>query len=117
MYYNRRIHNYFKTLALRQPSLPALITDHGCITYAELDAAAERAARVTTVKTFNGCPAPDARGLTLELYTVISYPVARFIRLTATRLGEPARDDPGSFRLQLSRLRVVRPEELRTAKP
>ncbi len=45
MYYNRRIHNYFKTLALRQPSLPALITDHGCITYAELDAAAERAAR------------------------------------------------------------------------
>jgi alpha-L-rhamnosidase len=77
---------------------------------------AKEPGKFTTVKALTGCPAPDASGLTLELYTVISYPVARYIRLTATRLGEPARDDPGNFRLQLSRLRVVRPEELR-AKP
>ncbi len=78
---------------------------------------AKEPGKFSTVKTFTDCPAPDARGLTLELYTVISYPAARYIRLAATRLGEPARDEPGRYRLQLSRLRLVRPEELRAPKP
>lgn len=66
----------------------------------------------TTVKTFADCPVPGADGMVLDLYTVIGYPVARYIRLTATRLGPPARDDAAHYRLQLRRLKVVRPEEI-----
>ena len=77
---------------------------------------AKEPGKFTTVKTFNDCPVPDEGGLTLELYTVISYPVARYIRIEATRFGEPARDDLGNYRLQFKRLRLVRPEELRQAK-
>ena len=40
----QKIHEYFKTLALKQPGYPALIADEGFATYAELDAAAERVA-------------------------------------------------------------------------
>lgn len=63
------------------------------------------------VKTFSNCPAPAASGLILDLYTVISYPIARYVRLSATRLGETAPAEPGKYALQLSRLRFVRPEE------
>ena len=44
MHYSGRIHEHFRTLALKQPSSPAVITDSGMVTYAELDAAAERIA-------------------------------------------------------------------------
>lgn len=64
----------------------------------------------TTIKTFAACSVPDDNGLTLDLYSAIGYPAARYIRLTATRLGEPARDEPGNYRLQFSRLRVVLPD-------
>jgi hypothetical protein len=36
---------------------------------------------------------------------------ARYIRLVATRLEKSSPDKTGSYHLQLSRLRVVRPEE------
>jgi alpha-L-rhamnosidase len=74
---------------------------------------AKEPGRYTAVKSYTDCPPPGPQGLTVDLYTVIGYPSARYIRLTATWLGEPARDEPGQHRLQLSRLRLVRPEELR----
>ena len=74
---------------------------------------AKEPGKYTTVKSFTDCPVPDANGLTVDLYTVISYPAARYIRLTATRLGAPARDEPGNYRLQLFRLKVLRPEEIK----
>ena len=63
----------------------------------------------TTVAKYSDCPLPGANGLTVDLYTVIGYPSARYVRLVATRLGAPARDEPGNCRLQLKRIRVVRP--------
>ena len=74
---------------------------------------AKEPGKFTTVNRFTDCPTPDTNGMTIDLYTVISYPVVRYIRLTATRLGDPAHDDAGHYRLQLGRFRVVRPEELR----
>jgi len=44
MYYSRKIHEHFEILAHKQPLSPAVITDKGILTYAELDAAAERIA-------------------------------------------------------------------------
>jgi hypothetical protein len=62
-----------------------------------------------TVASCTDCPVPDEEGLTVDLYTVIGYPNARYVRLVATRLGEPGVGEPGAFRLQLSRLRLLRP--------
>jgi len=62
-----------------------------------------------TVATFTDLPAPDKAGVTVDLYTVIGYPSARYIRVSATHLGEPAADEPGVYRLQLRRLRVEYP--------
>lgn len=67
----------------------------------------------TTVKKVDGGAALGPDGLAVDLYTVIGYPAARYIRIAATRLGAPASDEPGRYRLQLARLRVLRPEELR----
>ena len=44
MHHYQKIHESFKTLALKQPSAPAIITDDFRLTYAELDAAAEKVA-------------------------------------------------------------------------
>ncbi|NMW21196.1 MAG: amino acid adenylation domain-containing protein [Chlorobiaceae bacterium] len=44
MHYSHNIDEYFRDLALKQPDSPALISDNGLVTYAELDAAAERVA-------------------------------------------------------------------------
>ncbi|MEI7673315.1 MAG: AMP-binding protein, partial [Deltaproteobacteria bacterium] len=38
---SRKIHEYFKTLAIEQPSAPAVISDESTLTYAELDALAD----------------------------------------------------------------------------
>ena len=47
------------------------------------------------------------KGLTIDLHTVGGcYPSVRFIRLTATRLGEPAADDSEAYRLQLFRFQA-----------
>jgi len=62
-----------------------------------------------TVAAFTGSPDPGPEGMTVDLYTVIGYPSARFVRLTATRLGAPARDESASYRLQLRRIRLVQP--------
>ena len=62
-----------------------------------------------TVASFDKCVAPGQEGLTVDLYTVIGYPVVRYIRITATRLGAPARDEPANYRLQLRRIRLLRP--------
>jgi len=72
--------------------------------------------KFSTVKTFSDGLVPDVNGVVIDLYTVISYPVARYLRLTVTRLGDSPCNDPVNYRLQLSRLHVVRPEELREAK-
>ncbi|MDD4101753.1 MAG: alpha-L-rhamnosidase C-terminal domain-containing protein [Kiritimatiellae bacterium] len=60
----------------------------------------------STVKSYEDLPTPDAKGLTLDLYTVIGYPSARFIRLSASRLGQPASDEPDAYRLQLYRIKI-----------
>jgi alpha-L-rhamnosidase len=62
-----------------------------------------------TVATYTDLPAPDKTGITVDLYTVIGYPSARFVRIAATTLGEPARDEAGVYRLQLRRLRIESP--------
>jgi amino acid adenylation domain-containing protein/thioester reductase-like protein len=41
MHFDEKIHQRFKTLALERPSAPAVITDEGVLTYAELDAASD----------------------------------------------------------------------------
>ena len=55
------------------------------------------------------CPAPDAKGLSVDLYTVIGYPKVRFIKINVTRFGEPSADEAGVYRLQLERVKVLRP--------
>jgi alpha-L-rhamnosidase len=71
--------------------------------------AAKQSGLYETVATYKGCPVPASAGLVVDLYTVIGYPVARYVRIAATRLGDPAVDEPGAFRLQLARVRVVTP--------
>lgn len=63
----------------------------------------------TTAAAFKDVPAPGAEGFTVDLYTVIGYPAARYVRLAATRLGRPADDEPGVYRLQLGRVKVIKP--------
>jgi len=55
------------------------------------------------------CPAPDAKGLSVDLYTVIGYPKVRFVKINVTRFGEPAADEAEVYRLQLERIRFLRP--------
>ncbi|MBM4164127.1 MAG: hypothetical protein FJ222_06775 [Lentisphaerae bacterium] len=61
-----------------------------------------------TVAAFTNCPAPDAKGLPIDLYTVIGYPKVRRVKIHVTRFGEPAADDNGVYRLQLERVKLVR---------
>lgn len=63
----------------------------------------------TTVAKYSDCSSPEPGGLPVDLYTVIGYPTARYVRLVATRLGTPASDEPGNYRLQLKRIQVMRP--------
>ena len=65
--------------------------------------------KYTTVAAFTNCPAPDAKGLSVDLYTVIGYPKVRFIKINVTRFGEPAADEAEVYRLQLERVKVMRP--------
>ncbi len=74
---------------------------------------AKEPGQYTTVTRFKDCATPDAKGVTVDLYTVISFPAVRYIRLTATRLGDPACDEAGQYRLQLARIDIVAPEEIR----
>ena len=62
-----------------------------------------------TVATYTDCAVHGTDGLSVNLYTVIGYPSSRYIRLTATRLGAPAGDEPDVYRLQLSRIRILKP--------
>lgn len=64
--------------------------------------------KYTTVATFANCPPPDAKGLGIDLYTVIGYPKVRYIKIHATRFGEPAANEAGVYRLQLRRVQVGR---------
>jgi hypothetical protein len=63
----------------------------------------------TTVAALTNCPAPDAKGLSVDLSTVIGYPKVRFVEINVTCFGEPAAEEPGAYRLQLERVKVLRP--------
>ena len=63
----------------------------------------------TTVADYTDCPVPDENGLSVNLYTVIGFPSARYVRIAVTRLGEPSLGEPGVRRLQFSRVRLLRP--------
>jgi hypothetical protein len=63
----------------------------------------------STVATFADCPTPDGDGLVVDLYTVIGYPAARYVRIAVTRLGEASLGEPGAYRLQLGRIRLLKP--------
>jgi hypothetical protein len=63
----------------------------------------------STVVSFSDQPAPGPDGLTIDLYTVIGYPSARYVRLAASRLGRPSCNEPGRYRLQLRGIQLVRP--------
>lgn len=62
-----------------------------------------------TVATYTDCPVPDEDGLVIDLYTVIGYPSARYVRVSVTRLGETSLGEPGVRRLQFARVRLLRP--------
>ncbi|MCX6997370.1 MAG: discoidin domain-containing protein, partial [Kiritimatiellaeota bacterium] len=64
--------------------------------------------KYTTVASFTNCPAPDGKGLSVDLYTVIGYPKVRRVKIHATRFGEPASDEAGVYRMQLERVRIVK---------
>jgi alpha-L-rhamnosidase len=66
-------------------------------------------AKFTTLATFANCQKPDAKGLSVDLYTVIGYPKVRYVKIHATRFSAPAADEPGAYRLQLRRVKLVRP--------
>lgn len=70
---------------------------------------AKRPDAYTTVMTYADCPVPDEDGVTVNLYTVIGFPTARYVRIAVTRLGEPGLGEPGVRRLQVSRVRLLRP--------
>ncbi len=70
---------------------------------------AKRPDAYETVATYTDRQAPDAGGLTVDLYTVIGYPSVRYVRLVATRLGDPCGTEPGAYRLQFGRVRLLRP--------
>ena len=63
----------------------------------------------TTAATYTDCPVPGEGGLSVSLYTVIGFPSARYVRIAVTRLGEPGLGELGVRRLQLSRVRLLRP--------
>jgi hypothetical protein len=65
--------------------------------------------KYTIIASLTNCPAPDAKGLVVDLYTVIGYPKVRFIKINVTRFGEPAADEAEVYRLQLERVKVMRP--------
>lgn len=62
-----------------------------------------------TVAAYTDCPVPGEDGLCVELYTVIGYPSARYVKINVTRLGEASSGEPGVRRLQFSRVRLLRP--------
>jgi hypothetical protein len=62
-----------------------------------------------TVASYTGCPVPDGDGLVVDLYTVIGYPSARYVRVSVTRLGETSLGEPDVRRLQFARVRLLRP--------
>jgi hypothetical protein len=64
--------------------------------------------KYTTVAAFTNCPAPDAKGLSVDLYTVIGYPKVRHVKISATRFGDPASDEAGVYRLQLERVKILK---------
>jgi alpha-L-rhamnosidase len=61
-----------------------------------------------TAANVSGCALPGSSGLSVDLYTVIGYPTARYIRLAVSRLNGAVASD-GLYRLQLRRIRVVEP--------
>lgn len=63
----------------------------------------------TTLASYTDCPAPGPGGLSVNLYLVIGFPAARYVRIAATRLGDAAIDEPNVHRLQFSRIRLLRP--------
>jgi len=63
--------------------------------------------KYTTVAALTNCPAPDAKGLSVDLYTVIGYPKVRRVKISVTRFGEPAADEARVYRLQLERVKLV----------
>jgi alpha-L-rhamnosidase len=52
---------------------------------------------------------PLFSGVHVDLYTVIGYPSVKYIRIKTTRLGRPAAEEPGIYRLQLERIRILQP--------
>ena len=64
--------------------------------------------KYTTVAALTNCPAPDAKGLVVDLYTVIGYPKVRRVKINVTRFGEPAANEAGMYRLQLERVKILR---------
>jgi alpha-L-rhamnosidase len=52
---------------------------------------------------------PLFSGVHVDLYTVIGYPAAKYVRIKASKLGEPAAGEPGIYRLQFERIMIVQP--------
>jgi len=72
----------------------------------QLASAPEAFETVATINDFAVSPRGD--DMVVDLYTVIGYPSARFVRLLATRLGTPSAGEPGAYRLQIGRVRLRR---------
>ncbi len=70
---------------------------------------AKNAGVYTVAKKFVNCSVSGSDGVEVDLYTVIGYPTVRYLRIAATRLGKPAREETDRYRLQLGRMRLIRP--------
>ena len=61
-----------------------------------------------TLKSYADVGAPNAgMSFVVDLYTVIGFPKARYVRIRATELGPTATDEPDVWRMQFRRLAVV----------
>jgi hypothetical protein len=60
----------------------------------------------STVKTITGQANPNGTPQTYDLYTVIGYPNARYLRINATKLGTPASDETSNYRLQFAEVEI-----------
>ena len=59
------------------------------------------------LKTFgNAEPPAPGKAFSIDFYTVIDYPKVRRLRIKASKLGSPAADEPGTWRMQFKKVNV-----------
>jgi hypothetical protein len=55
----------------------------------------------------NAEPPAPGKAFSVDFYTVIDYPKVRRLRIKASKLGSPAADEPGTWRMQFKRVEAA----------